>query len=123
MIKKIEERKAYKHKEQDGQPQVDVERLRQNRAAETGNGRNRRKDARIGRAVNEGPCQETEQTGNQIVEIALAAAGGAGARSETGARHADAKDQAADQIADHVGGRDGGQCDQAERIQTKHSDH
>ncbi len=102
-LEEIEQRERDQDKEQDRQPQVHVQRLRQYCAAQVSNGRNGWKHARIDRTVNQGSGQETKQTGDQIVEITLAATGDAGAWSETGAGHADAKDQPADQVAGDKG--------------------
>ncbi len=107
-FEKIEQRHRGEDKEQNRQPQIHIQHLRQNRAAEVQDGRNRRVNTLIGGTVNQRARQETDQAGNQIIEIALAATGDTGARSETGAGHPDAKDQASDEIADDERRRHGG---------------
>ena len=63
-----------------------------------------REHGRVGQPEEDGADQKAQETGDQVVEVALAATGGTGARSEAGAGHADAENQATHQVADDVGG-------------------
>ncbi len=61
-------------------------------------------DLAVGQAEQYCTSEETQETGNEIIKLAFAAAGGAGTRSVTGEGHADPEDQPADHIANNVGG-------------------
>jgi len=56
----------------------------------------------VGQAEDSRASQETEHSRDQIVELAFAAPGGAGAWSEAGKSHAHAEYQPSEQIANDV---------------------
>ncbi len=78
--------------------------IRHDYVANLGKCLNWRKDVLISETVNYCSNKKTEETGDDIVELAFAATGGACTRSVTGEGHADPKDQPADDVSNDVGG-------------------
>ena len=58
----------------------------------------------IGQAVDDCTGQKAQETRNEIIQFSFAGAGDTGARSVPGQGHADAENQAADQVADDIRG-------------------
>lgn len=56
----------------------------------------------ISQSIYDCAYQKAEQSGDQIIQFAFAATGGAGAWSVSGERHANPKYQPADEISDDV---------------------
>lgn len=91
---------------------INVKQLRHVRVAQVGNGGNYGENRAVGQPEDDCAYHKANKTGDKIIYVALAATGGAGARSEAGSGHADAENQPAQQVAQDVRGRGAGERNQ-----------
>ena len=97
--------------------------IRHDYVANLGKRLNWRKDVLVSETVNYCSNKKTEETGNDIVELAFAATGGASTRSVSGEGHADPKDQPADNVTDDVSGRHNRENDPTHAAQPVKAQH
>ncbi len=110
-VDQVEQQERHQGKEHDEQEGANIPKIRHVDIAIVCNRRNHREHLLISQAENHSARQETEQTGNNVIQFAFAATGGASARSVSGERHAHAEDQPADEIPDDISPRDIGDCE------------
>jgi hypothetical protein len=77
-----------------------------------GNRRDTRENLLVSQSENHRARQESQETGDDVIQFSFTATGGAGARSVTTQCHADAEDQAAHQVAHYIRSRNVGEGDQ-----------
>ena len=87
-IDQVKQENSDQGEKQDEQEGIDIPKIRHHHVANLGNCRDGRKNVLIGETENYCTNQETQKTGDDIVELAFAATGGASTRSVTGERHA-----------------------------------
>ncbi len=108
-VDQIEQEYAHQSKEQHGQVGIEVPDIGHDDIAIVGDFRYHWENLLVSHTINHSADQETEQTRDDIIELAFAAPGGAGARSEPGEGHAHTKYQPSNQVPDDVGGRHAGE--------------
>jgi hypothetical protein len=99
----VEQEQRPEGEEPDQQPGIDVEHIGKIHGAKVRDPGDHRENSRIRQAEQDGSHQEAQETGDEVVQVALAATGGTRAWSEAGAGHADAENQATYEIANDVG--------------------
>ena len=122
-VNQIEEQEGNEGEHQNEQERIDVPHIRHDHVAELGNRRDGGEHELVGKTVNYCANKKTEETGDDIVELAFAATGGACTRSVTGEGHADPKDQPADDVTDDIRGRYSREDNQPQAAQSVQADH
>jgi hypothetical protein len=87
-VDQIEQQHAHQSEEQYSQVRIEIPDIWDDDIAIIGDLRDDRKNLLVGHAIDDGADQKTKQTGDNIIELAFTAPGGASARSEPGEGHA-----------------------------------
>ncbi len=99
----VEQQHADQAEKQHKQVGVQVPQIGHDHVADFCQGGNLGEDLLVGEAVDDCANQETQEAGDQIIELSFAATGGASARSVPGEGHAHAEDQPSDKVPDDIG--------------------